>query len=125
MGDAKKKGVQGMIEIENPNRVKQKFKKASELDTPAAGGAEGGAKAKAKKEEVKPQLSRREKEEIEKAKAKAHYQKLHAQGKTDEARADLARLAIIKKPEEEPAGGGGEQQLAGGGELERRGGRGR
>merc|ERR1712055_558496 len=97
------KGVQGMIEIENPNRVKQKFKKASELDTPAAAGAEGGAKAKAKKEEVKPQLSRREKEEIEKAKAKAHYQKLHAQGKTDEARSNLARLAIIKKQREEAA----------------------
>merc|ERR1712168_1507562 len=76
---------------------------ASELDTPAAGGAEGGAKAKAKKEEVKPQLSRREREEIEKAKAKANYQKLHAQGKTDEARADLARLAIIRKQREEAA----------------------
>merc|ERR1712060_804853 len=95
-------GVQGMIEIENPNRVKQKFKKASELDTPAA-GAEGGAKPKAKKEEVKPQLSRREREEIEKAKAKANYQKLHAAGKTDEARADLARLAIIRKQREEAA----------------------
>lgn len=101
--DAKKKGVQGMIEIENPNRVKQKFKKASELDLPtgATGGAEGGAKPK--KEEVKPQLSRREKEEIDKAKAKAHYQKMHAAGKTDEARADLARLSIIKKQREEAA----------------------
>ena len=106
--DAKKKGVQGMIEIENPNRVKQKFKKASALDTPAApageaSGASGGAaaKPKAKPEDTKPQLSRREREEIDKAKAKAHYQKMHAAGKTDEARADLARLAIIKKQREE------------------------
>merc|ERR1712018_625198 len=51
----------------------------------------------------KPQLSRRERGEIEKQKAKAHYQKLHAAGKTEEARADLARLAIIKKQREEAA----------------------
>merc|ERR1712110_879098 len=51
----------------------------------------------------KPQLSRREREEVEKQKAKAHYQKLHAAGKTEEARADLARLAIIKKQREEAA----------------------
>merc|ERR1712021_127230 len=31
--DAKKKGVAGMIEIENPNRVKQKMKKVSALET--------------------------------------------------------------------------------------------
>ena len=52
---------------------------------------------------AKPQLSRREREEIEKQKAKVHYQKLHAAGKTEEARADLARLAIIRKQREEAA----------------------
>ena len=36
------------------------------------GGAPGGG--------GKPQLSRREREEIDKAKAKAHYQKMHAAG---------------------------------------------
>lgn len=87
--NAKKKGVQGMIEVENPNRVKQKMKKASALDDPKASS--------------KPQLSRREREEIEKAKAKANYQKMHAAGKTEEARADLARLAIIRKQREEAA----------------------
>merc|ERR1719186_290055 len=51
----------------------------------------------------KPQLSRREREEVEKAKAKAHYQKQHAAGKTEEARADLARLAIIRKQREDAA----------------------
>merc|ERR1712083_639369 len=87
MGEAKKKGVAGMIEIENPNRAKKAHKKVSALDDASS----------------KPQLSRREREEIEKAKAKANYQKLHAQGKTDEARADLARLAIIRKQREEAA----------------------
>jgi len=84
---AKKKGVEGMIDIENPNRVKQKMKKATALDSKSD----------------KPQLSRREREELEKQRAKAHYQKLHAAGKTEEARADLARLAIIRKQREEAA----------------------
>merc|ERR1712037_281392 len=82
-----KKGVAGMIEVENPNRVKKAHKKVSALDDVAA----------------KPQLSRREREEIDKAKAKANYQKMHAAGKTDEARADLARLAIIRKQREDAA----------------------
>lgn len=34
---------------------------------------------------------------MEKQRAQAHYQKLHAEGKTEQARADLARLAIIKQ----------------------------
>lgn len=85
--NAKKKGVAGVIEIENPNRAKKAHKKVTALDEASA----------------KPQLSRREREEIEKAKAKANYQKMHAAGKTDEARADLARLAIIRKQREEAA----------------------
>ena len=79
-----------MIEIENPNRVKPKQKKVTALDNADSASS-------------KPQLSRREREEVEKQKAKAHYQKLHAAGKTEEARADLARLAIIKKQREEAA----------------------
>lgn len=42
-------------------------------------------------------------EEIEKQKAKERYMKLHQEGKTDQARADLARLAIIKKQREDAA----------------------
>ena len=42
-------------------------------------------------------------EAIEKEQAKQRYEKLHAEGKTDEARADLARLAIIRKQREETA----------------------
>lgn len=36
-------------------------------------------------------------EELEKQRATAHYRKMHAAGKTDEARADLERLSIIKQ----------------------------
>lgn len=82
----KRSGVQGLIEIENPNRVAQKSKKAADVDV----------------EEPK-ELSRREREEIEKQKAKERYMKLHLEGKTDQARADLARLAIVKKQREEAA----------------------
>ncbi|RVE69198.1 hypothetical protein OJAV_G00075550 [Oryzias javanicus] len=84
--DRKKTGVEGLIEIENPNRVAQKSKKVTqiELDEPR-------------------QLSRREREEIEKQKAKERYMKMHLAGKTDQAKADLARLAIIRKQREEAA----------------------
>uniref|UniRef100_A0A8B9KS70 Pdgfa associated protein 1b n=1 Tax=Astyanax mexicanus TaxID=7994 RepID=A0A8B9KS70_ASTMX len=82
----KKKGVEGLIEIENPNRVAQKSKKVTEIEL-----------------EGPKQLSRREREEIEKQKAKERYMKMHLAGKTDQAKADLARLAIIRKQREEAA----------------------
>ncbi|KAK9752230.1 Casein kinase substrate phosphoprotein PP28 [Popillia japonica] len=85
----KAKGVSNLIEIENPNRVQKKNKKLTTLN------------AEAETPPEKPQLSRREREEIEKQRAQAHYQKLHAEGKTEQARADLARLAIIKQQREE------------------------
>ncbi|KAJ5152878.1 uncharacterized protein N7482_009356 [Penicillium canariense] len=46
------------------------------------------------------QLSRREREAIEAQQARERYLKLHAEGKTDEARSDLARLAIIREQRE-------------------------
>ncbi|KAI2666118.1 28 kDa heat- and acid-stable phosphoprotein [Labeo rohita] len=82
----KKKGIEGLIEIENPNRVAQKTKKVTEIEL-----------------EGPRQLSRREREEIEKQKAKERYMKMHLAGKTDQAKADLARLAIIRKQREEAA----------------------
>ena len=42
-------------------------------------------------------------EELERQRAQANYQRLHAEGKTEEARADLARLAIIKQQRAEAA----------------------
>uniref|UniRef100_A0A673ACP4 28 kDa heat- and acid-stable phosphoprotein-like n=1 Tax=Sphaeramia orbicularis TaxID=375764 RepID=A0A673ACP4_9TELE len=82
----KRSGVEGLIEIENPNRVSQKNKKVADVDVSAP-----------------RELSRREREEIEKQKSKERYMKLHLEGKTEQARADLARLAIIKKQREEAA----------------------
>ncbi|CAL8274968.1 unnamed protein product [Lota lota] len=86
-GSQKKRGGgDGLIEIENPNRIIQKSKKVTqiELDEPK-------------------QLSRREREELEKQKAKERYMKMHLAGKTDQAKADLARLAIIRKQREDAA----------------------
>ena len=51
----------------------------------------------------KVQLSRREKEELDKQRAKERYDKMHAEGKTDQAKADLARLAEIRRRREEEA----------------------
>lgn len=79
--------AQKLIEVENPNRVQNKMKKADDIEATTD----------------KPELSRREREAIEKEQARKRYEKLHAEGKTDEARADLARLAIIKKQREEAA----------------------
>jgi hypothetical protein len=45
-------------------------------------------------------LSRREREAIQAQQARERYMKLHAEGKTDEARADLARLKIIREQRE-------------------------
>ncbi|RAH71003.1 PDGFA associated 1 family protein [Aspergillus aculeatinus CBS 121060] len=46
------------------------------------------------------QLSRREREAIEAHQARQRYLKLHAEGKTEEARSDLARLAIVREQRE-------------------------
>lgn len=42
-------------------------------------------------------------EELEKQEARRRYQQMHIAGKTEEAQADLARLAIIRKQREEAA----------------------
>ncbi|XP_069501666.1 28 kDa heat- and acid-stable phosphoprotein isoform X2 [Ambystoma mexicanum] len=82
----KRKGVEGLIDIENPNRIAPTTKKVTQLDL-----------------EGPKELSRREREEIEKQKAKERYMKMHLAGKTDQAKADLARLAIIRKQREDAA----------------------
>ncbi|KAH8304651.1 hypothetical protein KR018_010349 [Drosophila ironensis] len=87
-----KKGVASLIEIENPNRVAKKTaQKLSAIKLDDSGAP------------PKPELSRREREQIEKQKARQRYEKLHAQGKTTEAKADLARLALIRQQREEAA----------------------
>ncbi|GJM93106.1 hypothetical protein PR202_ga09632 [Eleusine coracana subsp. coracana] len=90
----KHKGTEGLIQIENPNLVKAKNIKAKEVDLGKT-----------------TELSRREREELEKQKAHERFMKLQEQGKTEQSRKDLERLALIrqqradaaKKREEEKA----------------------
>eukprot|EP00927_Polykrikos_kofoidii_P054567 TRINITY_DN48977_c0_g1_i1.p1 TRINITY_DN48977_c0_g1~~TRINITY_DN48977_c0_g1_i1.p1 ORF type:complete len:255 (-),score=78.50 TRINITY_DN48977_c0_g1_i1:133-831(-) len=49
------------------------------------------------------ELTRRQREEVEKEKARRRYEELHKAGKTDEAKADLARLEEVRKRREEDA----------------------
>ncbi|KAK1326864.1 hypothetical protein QJS10_CPA01g02080 [Acorus calamus] len=76
----KKKSTQGGIEIENPNLVKPKNVKARQVDL-----------------EKTPELSRREREEIEKQKAHERFMRLQEQGKTEQSKKDLERLAMIRQ----------------------------
>lgn len=48
-------------------------------------------------------MSRKERESMEAAQAKERYRKLHEAGKTDEAKADLARLKVIREKREAEA----------------------
>lgn len=75
---AKRVGVGG-LEVENPNAVRRNEDKE---------GVE---------------LTRKQREEIEKAAARRRYEELHKAGKTDEAKADLARLEEVRKRREEAA----------------------
>lgn len=84
--DEKKKGIQGIIEIENPNLVKPKTVKARDVDMGRT-----------------TELSRREREELEKQRARERYMRLQEQGKTEQARKDLERLALIREQRAEAA----------------------
>ncbi|KAG4303700.1 hypothetical protein PCK1_000218 [Pneumocystis canis] len=77
---------QSIIEIENPNRMRKQTFKITEL-----------SKA------IPQELSRREREAMEKKAAEERYRKLHSEKKTEKAKADLARLAIIRQEREEKA----------------------
>ncbi|KAL1805648.1 hypothetical protein DCAR_0831391 [Daucus carota subsp. sativus] len=85
-GEEKKKGTEGIIDIVNPNLVKPKNLKARDIDI-----------------EKTTELSRREREEIEKQKAHERYMRLQEQGKTEQARKDLDRLALIRQQRAEAA----------------------
>ncbi|XP_039002706.1 28 kDa heat- and acid-stable phosphoprotein-like [Hibiscus syriacus] len=76
----KRKGAQGLIQIENPNLGKSKNVKAKDIDMGKA-----------------TELSRLEREGIENQKAHELYMKLQEQGKTEQSRKDLERLAMIRQ----------------------------
>ncbi|CAI5740841.1 unnamed protein product [Hyaloperonospora brassicae] len=80
-------GFAAIAKRQNPNAKKpsSKVMKAKDMDASAA----------------PQQLSRREREAIEKERAEAYYLKKHLAGETDEAKKDLARLAEVKRRREE------------------------
>lgn len=61
--------------------------------------AEGSADHRKGKDDIS-QLSRREREAIAVQQERDRYMKLHAEGKTEQARADLARLALVRERRE-------------------------
>jgi hypothetical protein len=78
----------------NPNHSKAARKQATSAAAGAATGVEEITEGVSK---MKAPASRREREAMEAAAAKERYMKLHAAGKTDEAKADLARLRLIRE----------------------------
>jgi len=86
------KGVQGLIEVSNPNRVQIKNKKLKELDF-----SESAASA------APAALNRKERDAVDAERRKVEYQKRHARGETEEAQRDMARLALVRKEREEAA----------------------
>ncbi|XP_022720426.1 28 kDa heat- and acid-stable phosphoprotein-like [Durio zibethinus] len=84
--EQKRKGTQGVIEINNPNLQKPKNVKARDVDIGKT-----------------TELSRREREELEKQRAHERYMRLQEQGKTEQAKKDLERLALIRQQREEAA----------------------
>ena len=75
----KKSTTEGLIKTANPNAPQKQHLKMSQLD--------GGQK---------PELTRREREELDRQRRAAAYAKKHAAGQTDEAKADLERLRAAK-----------------------------
>lgn len=83
----------------NPNHTK-----ASRQQTRAAPpGVEAATEAVSKLSVNPTTMSRREREALEKQQAAERYRKLHAEGKTDEAKADMARLQLIREKREADA----------------------
>jgi Casein kinase substrate phosphoprotein PP28 len=90
----------------NPNHSKAARNQAKAPPVSVDEATEGvkdlsvGAKGKGK---PVAELSRREREAVQAQQAKEKYQKLHEAGKTDEAKADLARLKLIREKREAEA----------------------
>ncbi|CAL9121220.1 heat- and acid-stable phosphoprotein [Musa troglodytarum] len=82
----RRKGTVPLIEIQNPNFVKPITTKAKDANLEKA-----------------TQLTRREREEIEKQRAHERYMRLQEQGKTEQSRKDLERLALVRHQRAEAA----------------------
>jgi len=82
----KPKGVEALIEVDNPNKAPVKMMKMKDLDS------------------AEPvQMTRKEREEKEKAEKAAAYRKRHEAGLTDEYKRDMAKLAEVKARREAAA----------------------
>jgi len=81
--------------LANPNHSKASRNQAKAPVVPVDDAAEG-----VKKLAVSGTPSRRERESMEAAQAKERYRKMHEAGKTDEAKADIARLKLIREKRE-------------------------
>lgn len=80
----KNKGVEGIIETDNPNFAKPKMMKAKDMAL------------------ANPQtMTRKEREEAQKAASQAAYRRKHEAGLTDEYKRDMEKLAEVKKRREE------------------------
>ncbi|GLD95719.1 hypothetical protein PINS_up004397 [Pythium insidiosum] len=86
--EKKPKGIAAIVKVENPNKMNKQNKMVKMKNI--------GDQAP-----VEQQLSRREREAIEKEAAAARYLKKHLAGETEEAKKDLARLAEVRRRREE------------------------
>jgi hypothetical protein len=89
----------------NPNHSKAARNQAKAAPVTVDEAAEGVKDMSIGGKKAKPvgELSRREREAVQAQQAKERYQKLHEAGKTDEAKADLARLKLIREKREAEA----------------------
>jgi hypothetical protein len=89
----------------NPNHSKAARNQARAAPVAVEEATEGIKDMSVSGKAKKPvgELSRREREAVQAQQAKERYQKLHEAGKTDEAKADLARLKLIREKREQEA----------------------
>ncbi|OQO08819.1 hypothetical protein B0A48_05709 [Cryoendolithus antarcticus] len=89
----------------NPNHTASARKMADAAKIPVSKDEKAAAAApvKIKAPDDVSKLSRREREAYQAQQAKERYQKMHAEGKTDEARADLERLKLVREQRAEAA----------------------
>lgn len=89
----------------NPNHTAKAQKMAASAATATKGAPTPAAAAAAvsKGSRDESQLSRKEREALQAQRAKERYNKMHAEGKTEEARADLERLALVRERREQDA----------------------
>lgn len=81
----------------NPNHSKAARKQLIAANPDVDEAAAGVSRLAVAGKSTQPPQSRREREALEAAQAKERYMKLHEAGKTDEAKADLARLQEVRE----------------------------